>query len=138
MAVKARDSRTVVRGWWSTVEIPERSCGNGGHQPRFPHGPEFGPSHPNRWPPACPHRYHSPTPTIPARRPVPLQGTRLRGFQNQADAIDAALELAAREGIGAVTFARVARDTGRSKSAVFEQFGSVERLRSRVLRRAAE
>jgi len=69
---------------------------------------------------------------------VPLQGTRLRGFQNQADAIDAALELAAREGIGAVTFARVARDTGRSKSAVFEQFGSVERLRSRVLRRAAE
>ena len=57
-----------------------------------------------------------------------------RGALAREDVLTGAIALAAREGFAAVTFDRLASELRRSKSGIFELFGSRERLRSEMIR----
>lgn len=60
-----------------------------------------------------------------------------RGDRSCADILDLAVEMASSEGIHRVTFGRVAKAAGVSKSGVFEHFGSIEELHEAIVTRAA-
>jgi AcrR family transcriptional regulator len=57
-----------------------------------------------------------------------------RGALAREDVLMHAIALAAREGFAAVTFDRLASELHRSKSGIFELFGSRERLRTEMIR----
>jgi AcrR family transcriptional regulator len=57
-----------------------------------------------------------------------------RGALAREGILTSAISLAAREGFAAVTFDRLAEELHRSKSGIFELFGSRERLRSEMIR----
>ena len=60
-----------------------------------------------------------------------------RGDGSRADILDVAVEMASSEGIHRITFGRVAKAAGVSKSGVFEHFGSIEDLHEAIVARAA-
>lgn len=60
-----------------------------------------------------------------------------RGESARARILDAAVEIAAKDGIHRVTFGRVAKAAKVSKSTVFEHYGPIDELRLAVVDRAA-
>lgn len=61
-----------------------------------------------------------------------------RGADARGDVLSRAIQIAAMEGFGAVTFDRLAKDLQRSKSGIFELFRSKEQLRKEVIDWCAE
>ncbi len=60
-----------------------------------------------------------------------------KGSQTRQEIVDRALNIAAQEGLGALSIGRLAKELKMSKSGLFIHFGSKEKLESAVIERAS-